>query len=83
MKEKFTIEELMLANELCFPSDFERLLKKHLPEDELDMLSYYVNTFREKNSNLITWIFSYSRRSNKEFWGSINEKIVLDLLNRS
>jgi len=83
MNVKFTIEELKLANELCFPSNFKELLKKHLPESEQDMVSYYVGCFLNIKSNLITWIFGFSRADDKRtFWGEVNQKIVLDLLHK-
>lgn len=70
----------MLAKRLCFPVDFERLLKKHLPETEHDMILYHIDRFKSYKFDLITWIFSFSDSSIRDFWIEVNEKIVLDLL---
>ncbi len=80
---KFTIEELKLANELCFPADFERLLKKYLPAEDRDMAGYYRREFDlVLRCNLIHWIFQFSRADERKYWGAINEKIVSDLVNK-
>lgn len=55
---KFSIEELILANELCFPKDFEEWLKINFKEEEVKVLAL---VFKFKGSRLLNWIFQYSR----------------------
>lgn len=81
---KFSIEELKLANELCFPDDFEVLLMKYLPDEEKLEAAFYRRQYYRMGSNLITWIFKTSRSEDRlTFWGSVNEKIVADLLKKN
>jgi hypothetical protein len=78
---KFSIEQLKLVNELCFPNDFERLLKIYLPDEEKKNAQFHRRAFCRMGCSLITWIFHTSGADDKRtFWGSVNEKIVADLL---
>lgn len=80
--DKFTIEELKLANELCFNDTFETLLKKHLPKDDLEFWYIYHSEYRTKyKCNLLHWIFSFSRADLQDSMVIVLSNIVKDLIN--
>lgn len=55
---KFSIEEIILAKELCFPERFEKWAKANFNTEEAAFLEY---EFKTKGNDLIKWIFTYSR----------------------
>lgn len=78
---KYTIAELVLANELCFIADFERLLKKHLPQREQALVSHYTYEYKTKHkANLIEWIFKHSRADLELGMGQVIDGMLNDLL---
>lgn len=54
----WTIEELKLADELCLPEDFERLIRKHMPSVISPRL-----TFKQHNNDLLRWISNCTTRA--------------------
>lgn len=80
-KPEFTIEQLKLADELCFPADFERLLRKHLPPED-GPASFWLSDFKRSGS-LVNWIFRHSRAEmRRTSVGKFIDSAVLDLLNQ-
>jgi len=75
---KFSIAQLRLANELCYPADFVRLANKHLPEEIVSgEIWKFLNAY---NHNLLFWIFHFSRAELRRGMGDILDAMVLDIL---
>lgn len=80
MARKFSIEELKLANDCCFPADFERLLRKHLAPDLHDLIFIWVGDYKNKyGSDLLFYISKGFNRADSD-WIEVMEKVVGDLL---
>ncbi len=78
---KYTIAEINLANELCFISDFKRLMEKYLPQDEQALASHYTYEYKVKHkANLIEWIFKHSRAELDLGRGEMIDSMLEDLL---
>ena len=76
---KWTLEQLKLADELCFPEDARELFKKHLGDD---WIAYHLDYKREYKGGLLKWIFHFSRNdlTNNNFGARI-DKIIEELIN--
>lgn len=77
---KFTIEQLKLADELCFQDDAKRLFKKHFPE----FWMIYIADFSGKyECDLMRWVFSWSRGdmgSHEREVGDAIDAMIQDIL---
>lgn len=65
--EKFSIKDLMLANELCFGEQFRAFVQKNWP----DYWAAIEMEFKAHNNNFLEWLFKRSRA-----WARINENAV-------
>ena len=73
----FSIAQLKLAEELCFPDDFRRLMEKYEPAFACSHTYAFTNLCEGR---LTRWIFSFSREDYCEgMVGTINA-VVRDLI---
>jgi len=76
----FTIEQLKLADELCFPADAARLFKKYFPDA---WPSYLMDLKRPYEWNLPRWVFHWSRHdleANDRELGNAIDAMIQELI---
>jgi hypothetical protein len=80
MLRAYTLEQLLFANAIMFPADFERLMKKYsagTPLEGAEFLATY--DFKNKyRSNLLTFIGTISRADDWEI--ELLDKMIADIL---
>lgn len=72
----WTLEQIKLAEELCFTDRFKNLVMKHAPED---WVVHYID-FKAQNCRLMRWIMTYSRADGKRGLYPLFDNIITDLL---
>lgn len=82
--KKYSLSELKLANELCFPADFKKLLERHTKNTIYEDCwhSIDVSFRRSHKAGLISLIFSYSRADFDNDLGAIFNNIIDDLITK-
>lgn len=81
MANKFTLDQLQYANEVCFQDDFVRLFNKYAINTELTGLGgYYMRDMKHRQRNLIDFIFTFSREDRHKEIGLIIEGMLVELI---
>lgn len=79
---KFSIAQLMFANELCFVEDFKRVYAESAKGTGLEEFAgIMLMAFRQTHKcNLISWIHSYSRADLERGMGAVIDKMIIALI---
>ena len=79
---RFSIEELKLANELCFPDTFKKLMTEALGERAVEDLDWILYDFKCHGNDLIRWVFKFSRADfSRNPWLKIAiDKLISELI---
>lgn len=74
---KWTIEQLKLADELCFPKDFEDLVKEHFPDF---WMSLQLDFMTKCNESFLAWVFLLTRDDYQKGFGKPIDAMIAALL---
>ena len=78
----FTLMDLKLADELCYPEDFERLIEKYSQGTDYEW-RLEASSFAAHNSSLYRYLESNSRFCLAGGLGDIMDNIICELLRRN
>lgn len=75
----WTLTQLKFANEICFPSDFERLWIKYSPEEYRTWWVVLLMDFKQAKG-FLAWISMYSRRDLDGWMGAVIDNMIAELV---
>jgi hypothetical protein len=73
--QSWTLDQLLLADELCFPADFEEIMKEIAPDTWVPEMTSFKSA-----GGLLVWIRRYSRADMERGMGEVFDTLITRLL---